>query len=710
MFSGWLARSWSRLRRTLSWRGRGLASLLGRADEFRDRGDWLHANALYRQVVEREPKLAPIWVQLGHTYKEAGDLANAELAYRKAIKVNQWLADAYLQLGHVLKLRGNREEAVDNYAYALELQPTMGAAIRELKAAGKYALVSRVQNSNTDEIGTLHETLADLRRLVGRVEGILPDIQSLSCVSADDFSLFRRRFRLSPPPLLEKVPNWSVVVLDHSSQSEDIIATCRSITDQTVDVRMVDVLTKHPGVAVDLQQVRNVGLSDRLTVHHGVGDWELGETEWCLVVKAGGILSPEALAWLSWAAEHSKGECFYSDEELLNESADEVSTSRAYLKGCYDPEVSLFSHGMLAFRADAMRRAGEPPALFASLEAAAALVASEGIVGHLPRVLLRRRSERHQAKHLDVGVNFQRTSKQQISLIVPTRDGLEDLRKCLSAARSLDDSQSTQLIVVDNGSQTEEMGRYLADQARIANTKVVRNDEPFNWSRLNNIGVKHADGEILLFLNDDVEITTAGWDDVLRRGLESREHGAIGARLNYPDGSIQHAGILFGVDRHTGHEGQGAVTDEVLHRWRTRHVVSAVTGAFLACRRADFERVGGFDEVCLPIWFNDVDFNLKLRSLGLRIVYDPEISGIHYESKTLKRTPTSKRRQEIWREGLATMKARWGMHFEFDPGFNPHFLRSGTPFEAIVEPSLGVIARYLEATSVHNPWLVSKMH
>lgn len=710
MFSGWLARSWPRLRGTLTGRGRGLASLLGRADEFRDRGEWLHANALYRQVVEREPKLAPIWVQLGHTYKEAGDLANAELAYRKAIEVNQWLADAYLQLGHVLKLRGNRGEAVDNYARALELHPTMGAALRELKAAGKYALVSGVRNSATDEIMTLHETLADLRRLVGRVEGILPDIQSLSCVSADDFSLFRRRFRLSPPPPLEKTPTWSVVVLDHSSQSKDIIATCRSITDQTIDVGRVDVVTNQPGVTVDLQQVRNAGLADRLTVHRDIGVWEAGESEWCLVVKAGGVLFPEALAWLSWAAEHSKGECFYSDEELLNESADEVSTSRAYLKGCYDPEVSLFRHGMLAFRTDAMKRAGESLALFASLEEAAALVASQSIVGHLPRVLLRRRSERHQTEQRNAGARLRRRGEQPISLIVPTRDGLEDLQKCLTAARSLDASQSTQLIVVDNGSQTEEMTRYLANLAGIANTKVVRNDEPFNWSRLNNIGVKHADGEILLFINDDVEITTTGWDDAIRRGLESREHGAIGARLNYPDGSIQHAGILFGVDSHTGHEGQGAVTDEILHRWRTRHVVSAVTGAFLACRRADFERVGGFDEVCLPIWFNDVDFNLKLRSLGLRIVYDPEITGIHYESKTLKRTPTSKRRQEIWREGLATMKARWGMHFEFDPGFNPHFLRSGTPFEAIIEPSFGVIAKYLEATSVRNPWLVSKMH
>jgi GT2 family glycosyltransferase len=682
---------------------------LGSADAFRDRGEWLQANALYRRVVEKEPKLAPIWVQLGHTYKEAGDLANAELAYRKAIEVNQWLADAYLQLGHVLKLRGNRAEAVNNYAHALELQPTMGAALRELKAAGKYALVSRVRNSEADEFGMLHETLADLRRLVGRVEGILPDIQSLSCVSADDFSLFRRRFRLSPPPLLKKVPNWSVVVLDNSSRSEDIVATCRSINDQTIDVRRVDVVTNQPGVAVDLQQVSNVGLADRLTVHHDIGAWEAGESEWCLVVKAGGILFPEALAWLSWATEHSKGECFYSDEELLDESADDASTSRAYLKGCYDPEVSLFSHGMLAFRVDAMTRAGEPRALFASLEAAAVLVALHGIVGHLPRVLLRRRSERHQTKQLNVGGSFRSRGKQQISLIVPTRDGLEDLQKCLTAARSLDDSQSTQLIIVDNGSQTEEMAKYLADQAGIANTKVVRNDEPFNWSRLNNVGVKHADGEILLFINDDVEITTAGWDDALRRGLENTEHGAIGARLNYPDGSIQHAGILLGVDSHTGHEGQGAVTDEILHRWRTRHVVSAVTGAFLACRRVDFERVGGLDEICLPIWFNDVDFNLKLRSLGLRIVYDPEITGIHYESKTLKRTPTSKRRHEIWREGLATMKARWGLHFEFDPGFNPHFLRSGTPFEAIIEPSFSVIARYLEVTSVHNPWLVSKM-
>jgi GT2 family glycosyltransferase len=223
---------------------------------------------------------------------------------------------------------------------------------------------------------------------------------------------------------------------------------------------------------------------------------------------------------------------------------------------------------------------------------------------------------------------------------------------------------------------------------------------------LNNLAVKSCKAPILLFLNDDVELQTKGWDTQLRHHLVRPEIGAVGCRLVYPDGSLQHAGIVLGPDGTTAHEGKGQVTPETRHRWSVRRVVGAVTGAFLACRRSDFEAVGGFDEACFPIWFNDVDFCLRLRARGLLILYAAEISGVHRESATLKQVGALKDRAALWLDSAKALKRRWSEALINDPGFNPHFLRAGHPFEQVVDPSQAAGLRHLLTTSSSNPWNV----
>ena len=292
-------------------------------------------------------------------------------------------------------------------------------------------------------------------------------------------------------------------------------------------------------------------------------------------------------------------------------------------------------------------------------------------------------------------------------MVVPTRDGGADLRRCLQAARTLADIPTLlNFLVIDNGSTDPATRDYLRELAAMPDVRVVQDAGPFNWSRLNNLAARACSDEILLFMNDDVELLSGDWDSYLRHHLGRPDIGAVGCKLSYPDGAIQHAGIVFGPDGRTAHEGSDDVTPETQYRWDSRRSVSAVTGAFLATRRADFETLRGFDEVSFPIWFNDVDFCLRLRSRGLRILYGPEISAIHGESSTLKKEPESQRKLMLWKESLGAMRARWGESFEEDPSFNPHFVRVGRPFEAIFEPSIGRIMAHLKCSARCEPWSI----
>ena len=217
-------------------------------------------------------------------------------------------------------------------------------------------------------------------------------------------------------------------------------------------------------------------------------------------------------------------------------------------------------------------------------------------------------------------------------------------------------------------------------------------DEPFNWSRLNNKAVALGGPPLMVFANNDLAMIAAGWDDCLRSHLARSDIGVVGARLLYGDRTIQHAGMVLGIEGGgCEHEGRNAAADEggPQNRWRTRRSVAAVTGAFLACRRSDFESLGGFDEARFGVWFNDVDFCLRVRARGLRVLYEPAIEAFHYESKTLAVEFRDGPRAAHFETAAAAMRKRWGTAFTHDPYFNPHYARWGTPFAWLRPPSGG---------------------
>ena len=277
-----------------------------------------------------------------------------------------------------------------------------------------------------------------------------------------------------------------------------------------------------------------------------------------------------------------------------------------------------------------------------------------------------------------------------VNVVIPTRDHADLLQKCVnSLIATAEVPGALAITVIDNGSRDAEAISYLEEAARQGLVEVLRLDEPFNWSRLNNAAVKVTKAPLLVFVNNDIEMISAGWDARLRSHLSRAEIGALGARLLYPDRTIQHASIVLGTGAGgTEHEGRNASADDPGpgSRWLTRRSVSAVTGAFLACRRSVFEAVGGFDATTFGLWYNDVDFCLNVRAAGYSVLYEPAIEAYHYESKTLAAEFDDSARAAYFQAGTAAMRARWGAAFENDPYFNLHYARWGTPFAWLRAP------------------------
>jgi GT2 family glycosyltransferase len=202
--------------------------------------------------------------------------------------------------------------------------------------------------------------------------------------------------------------------------------------------------------------------------------------------------------------------------------------------------------------------------------------------------------------------------------------------------------------------------------------RVIRDDSSFNFSRLNNKGVARAMGEVVCLLNNDIEVITPDWIQEMLSFAIKPDVGAVGARLWYPDGSLQHGGVIIGVGGvcchahlrlpkgSSGYFGRAALHQEL----------SAVTGACLMVRRGVFEEVGGLDEQ-IAVAFNDIDFCLRLRAAGYRNIWTPFAELIHHESASQVHDDNLEKIARYQRE-MRFMQRRWGKTLEQDPFYNPN--------------------------------------
>ena len=222
-----------------------------------------------------------------------------------------------------------------------------------------------------------------------------------------------------------------------------------------------------------------------------------------------------------------------------------------------------------------------------------------------------------------------------VSIIIPFRDEPALLATCAASLRQDPGYDRVELVLVDNDSELPETAELLDGLSREPDVTIVDAPGPFNWAAINNAAAANARGEILLFANNDIEARAPRWLHALLGHALRDEVGAVGARLLYPDGAIQHAGVVVGLGGIAGHVLRGLPGDHPGYNSMaiSTRDCSVVTGACMMVRREVFESVGGFDER-LPVAFNDVDFCLKLRERGYLVVYEPLAELIHPESKS----------------------------------------------------------------------------
>jgi GT2 family glycosyltransferase len=295
-----------------------------------------------------------------------------------------------------------------------------------------------------------------------------------------------------------------------------------------------------------------------------------------------------------------------------------------------------------------------------------------------------------------------------LAVIIPTRDNGPDVARFIESLRArASATDDIRILIVDNGSREEETTRILAELEMRGAAQVLSWDEPFNWSRLNNRAVQAVDAALLVFANDDMVMLCEGWDERLRGLLDRPEIGAVGARLLYEDDTVQHAGILFGWNGSAIHDGlyQSRTDLGPGCRWQLTRAVGAVTGAFLATRREVFLEHGGFDEVRLAVSYSDIDYALKLRASGMKVLWTPEITLYHSESKTRGLDHLDPEKAARDAAERAVMEARWGAAMATDPSVNPVWHMATLPFRLLSAPSQSRFRAHVENCASADPWL-----
>ncbi len=273
-------------------------------------------------------------------------------------------------------------------------------------------------------------------------------------------------------------------------------------------------------------------------------------------------------------------------------------------------------------------------------------------------------------------IKYELTSRPLVSIIIPNKDHVDDLSRCVESIINLSTYDNYEIVIVENNSETAEIRTYYEEISRHPRVQVVEYKGDFNYSKINNFGVQYAKGEYLLLLNNDTEVITPDWMEELLMYAMRKDVGVVGAKLYYPDKTIQHAGIVIGLGAHrtAGHTHYRIPEANVGYMGRLCYAqdVTAVTGACMMVSKALYEELGGLDE-SFTVALNDVDFCLRVREKGLLNIFTPFAELYHYESKSrgsdkkderaLRYQQESDRFRVKWADALA----------KGDPYYNPNF-------------------------------------
>lgn len=447
--------------------------------------------------------------------------------------------------------------------------------------------------------------------------------------------------------------------------------------------------------------------------------------EYMGMLASGDLLSEHALYCIAAEVDkHPEATLLYSDEDWLDADGKRCAPN---FKPDWNPQLLLSQNylgGLTVFRADLVGEAGGIARCVAgtgavydlALRAAEAGKAEQ--IRHLPQVLYHRRANSEtplpgqkpiptlllEAGRQSLAAHFRRTGiageidpvplaggyriryalpsqPELVSIIIPTRDGLRLLQRCLESILGRTTYPHYEIIVVDNQSSDPETLAYLETLPKNHGIQILRFPHPFNYSAINNFAVQQARGTVLCLLNNDTEIITPEWLEEMVGLLSQKGVGVVGAKLLYPNGMVQHGGDLIGVGGVANHAHAFLPGDDPGYQGRAllAQDVSAVTGACLLVWKEVYEELGGLNENHLPVSFNDVDFCLRVREAGYRIVWTPHATLYHHESASRGKDKHPEHANGARRE-VAYVRKRWKQALEHDPFYNPNLSRERPDF------------------------------
>ncbi|MFC1688829.1 glycosyltransferase family 2 protein [Pseudomonadota bacterium] len=260
-----------------------------------------------------------------------------------------------------------------------------------------------------------------------------------------------------------------------------------------------------------------------------------------------------------------------------------------------------------------------------------------------------------------------------VSLIIPTRNGHKLLKTCIESIQQKTTYPNYEILIIDNGSDDERTLKYMKGLSTQPNISVICDDRPFNFAALNNAVVKEAAGEIIGLVNNDIEVITPDWLTEMVGLATQPGVGAVGAKLLYPDGNIQHAGVVLGLGGVAGHAFKLFPGNDPGYHYRAQLTssYSAVTAACLVIRKSTYLEMDGMDEENLTIAFNDIDFCIRVRESGLRNVCTAHATLYHHESAT-RGHEDNKEKQARFDKEIWFMQKRWGRALLDDPCYSPN--------------------------------------
>ena len=299
--------------------------------------------------------------------------------------------------------------------------------------------------------------------------------------------------------------------------------------------------------------------------------------------------------------------------------------------------------------------------------------AKRAIAAHLARVGLRG-TVTDSAAPSTYRVRYEPDGEPLISILIPNMDHTDVLDRCIRSVEERSTYRKFEILLIENNSRERETFSYYERVCgEYPNIRVLRWEREFNYSAINNFGAEHANGEYLLFLNNDVEIITPSWMEEMLMFVQRPDVGAAGMMLYYPDNTVQHAGVILGIGGVAGHSHKHCRRGSFgyFFRMSVAQDLSAVTAACMMVKATAMREVNGFDPE-LAVAYNDVDFCMKLRRAGYRIVFNPYAEGYHYESKSRGREDTRRKRARFEREG-DLFRQRWKEELDSgDPYYNPN--------------------------------------